>query len=145
MKKFLIAVGASLIALTSYSQIAKDFMINPHVDLIKSDYDGFFEKFQAGAEVNYFLSRKFTVTGGIEFWSRNEEVSFVMGARWHPMREAFVRLRGLVGANDIAVGGGWAKPLSEDWRFEAMADYYFSGDLSIRAGFAYIIRRNHEK
>lgn len=140
MRKILLLAFA-LTTLPSYSQIAKDIMIGSSLDLIKSNYDGLFEKIQLGAEMNYFISRKFTVTGGVEFWTQGEEISLVMGARWYPVAEAFLRMRGLVGANDIALGGGWAKPLNESWKFEAIVDYYFNGDIAIRAGFAYIIRR----
>ena len=144
MKRFLLLPVIYLLATSSYSQIAKDFMIGASADIVKSDYAGIFEKIQGGVEVNYFISRKITITGGGEIWSRGAEVSLVMGARWYPVAEAFLRLRGLIGANDVALGGGWAKPLNENWKFEAMADYYFEGDLAIRAGFTYVIRRKHE-
>jgi hypothetical protein len=142
MKKSLAAALLIVTMTNSYSQIARDFMLGASADVIRSDYDEFFNKFQAGVEVNYFLSRKFTVTGGGEYWSGSSEGSIVMGARYYPLQEAFLRVRGFIGANDIAIGGGWAKPLDENWKFEAMADFYFEGDLGIRAGFVYIIRRN---
>jgi hypothetical protein len=141
MKKTLLALLAVFIAMGAYSQIAKDFMIEANTDLIKSDNDGYFEKAQTGVAVNYFLSRKFTATGGMEYWTDGNDLSIVMGARWYPVPDAFIRVRGLIGANDIAVGGGWAKPLNEDWRFEALADVYAEGHIAIRAGFSYIIRR----
>jgi hypothetical protein len=143
MKKSLLATLLIVIITDSYSQIAKDFMLGASADVIRSDYNEFFNKFQAGVEVNYFLSRKFTVTGGAEYWSAPSQGSIVMGARYYPIQEAFLRVRGFIGANDIAIGGGWAKPLDENWKFEAMADFYFEGDLAIRAGFVYIIRRSH--
>lgn len=143
MKKSLLVALFILIAAQSWAQIAKDFMIGASADLIKSDYDEFFNKFQTGVEVNYFLSRKLTATGGLEYWSEPGEFSVVMGARYYPIQEAFVRLRGLIGANDLVIGGGWAKPLDENWKFEAMADFYFEGSFGIRAGFVYMIRRDH--
>jgi hypothetical protein len=144
MKKILAVFTVVFFTLNAYPQIAKDFMIGISADIVKSDYDGLFEKIQGGVEVNYFISRKFTMTAGGEIWTRGEEISLVMGARWYPVAEAFLRLRGLVGANDISLGGGWAKPLNEHWKFEAIADYYFEGDLAIRGGFIYVIRRKHE-
>jgi hypothetical protein len=141
MKKILLATIATSLTLFSYSQIAKDFSISVHADLIKSDNSAFFEKAQASAEVNYFISRKFTATAGAEYWTAGPQASFVMGARWFPVAEAFVRVRGLVGANDISIGGGWGKPLHENWRFEAIGDFYTGGDIAIRAGFTYLIRR----
>jgi hypothetical protein len=144
MKKFLLAAALIFIGFNSRAQIAKDLMLGVSADLIKSDYDEFFHKFQSGVEINYFLSRKFTVTGGLEYWSRFADFSVVMGARYYPIPEAFLRVRGFIGANDLALGGGWAKPINKSWKFEAMADFYFEGSLAIRAGFVYIIRRKHE-
>jgi hypothetical protein len=143
MKKLFFTIVTAFITLHSSAQIAKDLMVGAHTDLVKSDNDGYFEKIQAGAEVNYFLSRKFTATGGIEYWSQGKQVSFVMGGRWYPIPDAFVRMRGLIGANDFALGAGWAKPLDERWRFEAMADLYTRGDIAIRAGMMYVIRRKN--
>jgi hypothetical protein len=132
-----------LIALSSHAQIAKDWMAGAHTDLIKSDNDGYFEKIQISTEANYFLSRRFTATGGLEYWSERRQASLVMGGRWYPIPDAFVRVRGLVGANDFAVGAGWAKPLNEHWRFEALADLYTRGNIAIRAGIMYLIRRKN--
>jgi hypothetical protein len=140
MKRFFLLSFFAIISVSSFSQIAKDFMVGASFDLIKADYDGFFQKVQAGAEVNYFFSRKFTGTGGVEFWT-NDQTSAVIGARWYPSRDAFVRLRGLIGANDISIGGGWAKPVDENFKFEALGDYYFDGQFAIRIGVAYVIRR----
>jgi hypothetical protein len=144
MKKLLLLITLSTIALSVRAQIAKDFMAGVNLDLIKSGNDGYFEKVQTSAELNYFITREFTATGGVEWWTSNNQVSLVMGSRWYPIPEAFIRVRGLIGANDVAVGGGWAKPLNVDWKFEAMGDIYFSGDVAIRAGLVYIIRRKVE-
>src|SRR5689334_7758672 len=122
MKRLILCIIILLTSATAYSQIAKDWMIGASVDLVKSDYNEIFGKIQAGAEVNYFFSRKFTATAGVEYWTASPGTSAVMGARWYPIRDAFLRVRGLIGANDIAIGGGWAKPLNESWRFEAMGD-----------------------
>jgi hypothetical protein len=143
MNKITISCFALLITISAFPQAGKDLMIGSHLDLIRSDNAGHFEKAQAGVELNYFLSRQFTATAGGEYWTDGDEVSFVLGARWHPVPEAFIRLRGLIGANDFSIGGGWAKPLNDNWRFEAMADVYTEGRIAIRAGFAYILPRHH--
>jgi hypothetical protein len=52
-----------------------------------------------------------------------------------------VRVRGLIGADEISVGGGWAKPLNDNWRFEAIGEVFTGGNIVIRAGFAYLIKR----
>lgn len=125
---------------TGYAQYNEGTLIGVHLDLIKSDHDGYLKKAQMGLEANYFLSKKFTATGGLEYWSRNG-ASAVVGMRWYPVQDAYVRLRGMLGANDdVSIGGGWAKPMTEKLRFESMADFYFEGNFSIRAGIAFIIR-----
>ena len=73
----------------------------------------------------------------MEYWSGNRQFSLTTGARWYPVEEAFIRFRGLLGANDFALGGGWSMPVKEKFRFEAMGDFYFAGHITIRAGFTY--------
>lgn len=128
----------------SVAQKAHYFLIGANADLIKTDNDGFFKKAQGGLEANYYISRKFTGTTGVEWWM-DEKLSWVLGARWYPIDDAFFRMRGLLGEQDIAIGGGWAKPLCANLRVEAMADIYFSGHISIRAGVAYAIRKSRQE
>lgn len=125
------------------AQKAQDIFVGFNADLIKSDNDGYFEKGQGSLEANYHLSQKFSVTTGAEWWTR-DQVSLVLGARWFPAEEAFVRVRGLIGEQDISVGAGWAKPLPKNFRMEAMADLYFSGHIAIRAGIGYLLNRKVE-
>jgi hypothetical protein len=144
MKKLLLSLIPVLITASSFSQIAKDYSVGTNLDLIRSDNDGYFEKAQASVEVNYFLFRKLTATAGAEYWTRNQQASLVMGGRWFPVKEAFLRLRGLIGSNDIALGGGWSKPLKPEsnWYFESMADVYIiHGYVTIRAGVVYVVKR----
>jgi hypothetical protein len=124
----------------AFAQEAGDFLVGLHMDLIKSDYDSYFEKAQVGLEGSYFISRKFAGTGGIEVWTR-EGASAVIGMRYFPINDAYIRVRGLIGANDLSIGGGWAKPMTEELRFESMADFYFNGTFCIRAGLAFLIIR----
>ena len=123
----------------AFGQAEGDFLVGLHLDLIKSDYDGYFEKGQVCLEGSYFVSRKFAATGGIEVWTR-DGASAVIGARYFPINDAYIRVRGLIGANDLSIGGGWAKPMTEELRFESMADFYFNGTFCIRAGLAFLIR-----
>jgi hypothetical protein len=139
----LISILLSFLSYFSFAQEAGDILIGANADLIKSDNDGFFEKGQGGVEVNYYLSRKITGSSGIEWWM-NDRISLVLGARWFPMDDAFIRIRGLIGEQDISVGAGWAKPVEKNFRIEAMADLYFSGHIAIRAGLAYMIKRKRE-
>jgi hypothetical protein len=139
MRYFFLALfvfaGSQVIA-----QYNKGVLIGANVDLIKSDYDGYFQKVQVGMEANFFLSEKISATGGLEVWS-DTGVSAVMGARWYATRDAFIRARGMIGKmDDFSIGAGWAKPVTETIRFESMTDFYFAGTFSIRAGFAMIIK-----
>jgi hypothetical protein len=133
---FLIFILASL---PLSAQIANDIVVGGGFDLIKTDNDGFVKKAQFGIEGNYFLTRKFTASAGFDFWT-GDHVSLVLGGRWYPVDNVFVRARGLIGENDLAIGGGWAKPITENWHFEAMGDFYFKVDFSIRVGVVYLIR-----
>src|SRR5690348_13226555 len=107
MKRIVLSGMLIFFASCTYSQIAKDFMIGASMDLVRSDYNELFRKMQFGIEANYFISRKFTATAGVDYWTTGGQTSVVMGARYFPIREAFVRVRGLIGANDVALGGGW--------------------------------------
>lgn len=140
MKQILFTIIAALLSMHSYSQTSGNLILSANLDLIKSNNDGYFEKAQTCIEVNYFLFRKFTATSGAEYWTDGDQFSLIIGGRWYPVEEAFIRIRGLIGANDVAIGGGWAKPLSEVWRIEAMGDVYIKGYIAIRAGIAYVIR-----
>jgi hypothetical protein len=117
-----------------------DVLLTSHMDLIKSDNSGYFEGVQIGFEGNYFLHKKFAGTAGLEIWSR-DGLSGVLGARWYPTPDAFIRARGLIGVDDLSIGGGFAKPIGELIRIEAMTDFYFDGTFSIRAGFAFLVSK----
>jgi hypothetical protein len=141
MKHILALAFLVLISLTTQAQSSNDFMISGGLDLIKTDFNNPFDKAQIGLEANYFVVRNFSAGAGVEIWT-DQKSSFVMGARWYPMDHVFVRFRGLIGANDAAVGAGWAKPLNDNWRFEAMGDFFFGQtEFSVRAGVSYIIKK----
>lgn len=141
MKSLVLLTFLLILTYTIQAQNSKDFTIGTQVDIVKSDYHGYFERVQAGFEANYFFSAKFSVTGGAEYWSERSQFSGVIGGRWFPVPDAFVRARGFFGANDISIGGGWVKPLKEHLRFEAIGDVYFDGQIAIRAGLAYTFQK----
>lgn len=122
----------------TYAQEAKDFMFGAAMDLAKTDYEGILKKAQFSAEGHYFFTRSITASAGFDVWT-GDGVSFVLGGRWYPMDNFFTRVRGLIGENDIALGAGWNQVLSDRWRFEAMADFYFKGDFAMRAGVMYVV------
>jgi hypothetical protein len=134
-----ILFGLLLLSISSCAQTVKDLTVGLHFDLAKTDHLVFVNKAQLGIEGNYFLSNSFAATGGMDFWTEGKQFSLVAGGRWYPVEEAFVRVRGLIGVNDISIGGGWTKPIDEKWKFEAFGDFYFSLDFAIRAGIVYVI------
>jgi hypothetical protein len=135
LMRFPVFIVLSVIVTSVYSQRAQRVMIGAQADLIKSDNDGFFEKMQGGFEGNYYFSRKFSASAGVEWWTE-DNVLLVLGGRFCPIDEAFVRVRGFIG-KDLSVGGGFAKPLSNRVRIEAIADFYFQGYIAIRGGMAF--------
>jgi hypothetical protein len=126
---------------TLKAQSNNDILVSSGFDLIKTDYSRFADKLQLGAEANYFVVRNFAAGAGLELWTRYPS-SFAMGMRYYPLDNFFVRFRGLIGANDVALGGGWSKPINEKWRFEAIGDFYFGQtEFGIRAGLGYVIKK----
>jgi hypothetical protein len=141
MKKSVLAFLFAIIFGHVFSQVKNDLLIGVQADLIKTNTAGYFKRFQVGAEGNFFFSEKFTITGGVEYWTQVRQFSLVAGGRWYPTSDAFLRVRGLLGANDFSLGGGWSRPVTNDFRFEALSDFYFAGHITIRAGFTYTFRK----
>lgn len=133
---FLLVVTSSRLT----AQEPRDMLVALHADLVKTDQTKLFGKSQIGGEFNYYASRRITATAGLEVWT-GDGVSLLLGVRWYPTDHTFVRLRGLVGANDISLGAGWSKPLNDSFRIEAIGDFYFDVDFAIRAGLSYVIRK----
>jgi len=140
MKKNLGILVFLLIAISGYSQSSGSFMVSAGGDVIKTDIINFADKAQMGAELNYFLLRNFTVTGGFEFWTMGNE-SFILGMRYYPIKNLFMRFRGLIGANQVDLGAGYSYPLNKNWKIEGTGDFYFdSSEFAFRIGVAYLIR-----
>ena len=128
-------------SLAAFGQDAHDRLVVVQGDLVKTDNVTPFRKAQFGGEFHYFATSSIAANAGFEVWT-DDEVSFSVGARWYPVNHAFVRVKGLIGENDLVIGGGWVVPLGNGFHFEASGDFYFKVDFSIRAGIAYIIRRD---
>ncbi|HNP07782.1 MAG TPA: hypothetical protein PKN99_09140 [Cyclobacteriaceae bacterium] len=140
MKKLLIVVFILGMVNWVSAQSTSDIMLGGGVDFIKTDNPGVFEKSQIGFEVNYFVVRHFAVGLGAEIWS-NQKNSFAMGARWYANENVFLKFKGLIGANDVALGGGYAKALTQYLRLEGMGDFYVNNsEFGIRIGLAYVIK-----
>jgi hypothetical protein len=134
---FILLVAFSL---TSLAQSNHDIMVSSSIDLIKTDYSSFLDKGQIGLEGHYFVVRNFAASAGVELWTKQKS-SFMMGMRWYPVDHVFVRFRGLIGTNDVSIGGGWVKPINDAWRFEAIGDFYVADtEFAIRAGLSYVIK-----
>jgi hypothetical protein len=139
MKKYFLFVSAILLYGSTSGQSTNDFLISGGFDFIKTDINKAFDKAQVGLEVNYFLQRRFAVGAGGEFWTRGAN-SFVLGARYYPTENIFVRMRGLIGANNLAIGAGYSKPIHKYWRLEAMGDVYLAHpQFAVRGGVSYVI------
>lgn len=140
MKKLSIVLFFITSSFFAFGQSSNSILIGGGFDLLKTDNTGAFEKIQLGLEGHYFVVRHFAVGAGAEIWGQNNS-SFMMGMRYYPMDNVFVRFRGLIGANDASLGAGWAKPLDDKLRFEAMGDFYFADpQFGIRAGLSYVIK-----
>jgi len=129
----------STLSFISQAQGSGNFLMGANLDIFKTDYDKAFNKAQIGIELNYFLKRNFSITGGIDIWIQGQD-SFVLGMRWYPFDFLFTRFRGLIGANELAFGVGYRKPISENFSLEGMFDYYINpSDLGFRIGITYLI------
>ena len=95
-KTFFLVLTLMLVSFRSFSQKANDFLVGGAFDLIKTDNDGFIQKAQVGGEFNYFITRTFTATGGLDIWADNA-MSAVVGARFYPLDHFFTR-----GKNDLS-------------------------------------------
>jgi hypothetical protein len=121
------------------AQSSNDIMVSGGFDLIKTDYNEAFGKAQIGFEANYFVIRHFSVGAGVDIWGKQRN-SFVMGMRWYANDNIFVRFRGLIGANDAAIGAGYSKAINKDWRVDGIGDFYVdAGEFGLRLGVSYII------
>jgi hypothetical protein len=139
--KIIIAAFFLSISFTLSAQSTKDILLGGGIDLLKTDNNKLFQKVQLGFEGHYFLQRRFAVGLGAEHWSAQPVTSFMMGARWYPANDLFVRFRGLIGANDVSLGGGWSKHIKNNFRVEAMGDFYFgSTEFALRVGGAYVFK-----
>ncbi len=109
-KNLLSIIFISLISYTLQAQSSNDILVGGGFDLIKTDNNQLFDKAQIGLEAHYFVVRNFAAGAGFEIWPQQKS-SFMMGMRWYALDHVFIRARGLIGANDVSIGGGWAKPI----------------------------------
>ena len=140
IRKYLVMLLLCSCGLMGLAQSTHDVLVGGGMDLFKTDNNALFKKAQLGFEANYFVVRRFAVGMGAELWTTNQKNSFVMGMRWYANDHVFVRLRGLIGANDAAIGLGYSKPLSQNLRFETLGDFYFTGNFGLRFGLGYILK-----
>ena len=139
-QKLFLVLLISFLAFTGQAQSTHDVLVAGGLDFIKTDNHGLFKKAQFGFDANYFVVRHFAVGLGSELWTTKQKSSFVMGMRWYANDQVFIRLRGLIGANDASLGLGYAKPIGTNLLAEGMGDFYFSGNFGLRFGLAYILK-----
>lgn len=140
MRHFFI-LTAFLIGITT-SDLQAQYLFSVHADVYKTDNRDpfqFADKAQLGLEFNYFLYEQFSVTTGVEFWSNSTR--FVPGMRFYPINPLFLRFRPLLGREvDYAFGAGYSRKLTDNFRLEGIADYYFErSNLAIRIGIGYTL------
>jgi hypothetical protein len=140
IKKSLLILLVCSMTMIGRAQSTHDVMVGGAMDLIKTDIKSAFNKAQFGFEANYFVVRHFAVGGGAEIWTTNQKNSFMMGMRWYANDHVFLRFRGLIGANDAALGLGYAKPINKNVLFESMGDFYFTGKFGLRFGLSFILK-----
>lgn len=138
MKKVLVVVGMLLSASIVKAQGAGDMLVGAGLDFLKSNNTGFGNQVQLGAEFNYFINGEFAATAGFENWTAGT-TSLVIGGRFYIQNNIFARIRGIIGDNDISIGGGYSHKINKHWRLEAMGDIYFEGDFALRGGVAYLL------
>ncbi len=138
MKKLLLI---TLLLITLHTLDAQaQLLFTAQVDAYKTDNRDpfkFVDKAQFGVEANYFLYDQLAVTAGLEVWT--ESVRFMPGMRFYPIDPIFLRFRPLLGKEvDYAFGVGYARKITNNWRVEAMTDYYFErSNLALRFGVGY--------
>jgi len=139
MKKNIIIVTVILLAAAATkAQSSGDMLVGAGLDFLKSNNTGFGNQVQLGAEFNYFINGEFTATAGFENWTAGT-TSLVIGGRFYIQNNIFARIRGIIGDNDISIGGGYSHEINKHWRLEAMGDIYFEGDFALRGGVAYLL------
>jgi hypothetical protein len=138
MRNVLVVVMMVLTAYLAKAQGSGDMLIGAGIDVLKSSNSGFGNQVQLGAEFNYFINGEFAVTAGFENWTAGT-TSLVIGGRYYIQNNIFARIRGIIGDNDLSIGGGYSHEINKHWRLEAMGDIYLEGDFALRGGVAYLL------
>lgn len=131
-----------LLTALSLSESQAQYLFSVHADAYKTDNRDpveFVDKAQVGIEFNYFLYEQFSITTGVELWTTSTR--FVPGFRFYPINPLFLRFRPLLGREvDYAFGAGYSRKITDNFRLEGMADYYFErSNLAIRFGIGYTL------
>lgn len=139
MKQLYIVLAVVVFSMAGYETQAQ-FMLSAGMDIYKTDHDGFGEKTQIGIEGNYFLTRSFTVLGGIEFWSAGPSSQIIFGSRWYIVDQVYLKFRGLMSHTaDVSLGMGHSQAFSRNWRFDIGGDYFYnSKEMAFRLGLGYV-------
>lgn len=141
--RFIITLIALSFVSYTQAQIAGDMLFGGGIDLIKTDNEKVFNKMQLGLETNYYFTRNLTGSAGFELWV-GDKTSISLGGRWYMIDAAFLRVRALIGENDLSIGGGWTRPIGKDLKIEALGDFYFEGEFGVRVGLVYVLRKEEE-
>jgi len=119
------------------------FLVAAGMDLIKTDMDQPFQKYQGGLEVDYFLKQKLSISLGYEMWSEHPNY-LAIGSRIYFLSFVFVKPRVLFNSDDIngSISIGYNYFLNRRWRWESNIDVYTDmPELAIRTGFTYVFTK----
>ena len=137
-KNIILSIATLLVALSAKAQSSGDMLVGAGLDILKSNNTGFGNQVQMGAEFNYFVNGELAATAGFENWTAGT-TSLVIGTRYYIQNNIFARVRGIIGDNDLSIGGGYSHDLNKNWRLEAMGDIYFQGYFVLRGGVSYLL------
>lgn len=138
MKKKLL-FGILLLSISFSVSAQRKLLVGGGMDVYRTDNTNPFKKTQFGMEVNYFILKNITLSGGMDVWSDPNATFLTFGTRIYPVKPLFIRFRGLVKDEvELSIGSGYGIPLGKKFWVELASDYYFEQkELGLRAGLAF--------
>ena len=141
MKAFILTSVLLLSVHMGFSQTR--FMVSAGMDVIKTDFQAPFKKFQGVIELNYFIRQKLSLNAGYEAWTNGKNYGS-LGARFYLFSFIYIKPRLLYNSEDLngSIGIGYKNFLGRRWRWESSVDYYTdSPEIALRTGLAYIFTK----
>ena len=142
-KAVLVCFILFMIQIPIYSQGQTRFMLSGGMDVIKTDIQKSFDKYQLGLELDYFLKQKISLNAGYEIWSASQNY-YSVGVRYYLFSFVFFRPRILINEDDVngSIALGYKYFLSRRVGWVSNMEYYFSPSaFAIRTGISYTFTR----